>query len=658
MALRVALGLPKWTPNVVLMKIAGQEVLSEKIKRLVAQFFMRQLANGVHSPIYDQNCKPSIKLIKRDEVMIANLFTDLDTSTDHIIAFPDTLILRNNFCEIFLSDFSFQNKAHPAFLIKDLFEEVVYKEFQDYHIIATDASKSHSFTSIAGISNLQSFVYRIHPINSIFTAEALAICQALDELSVTDKNLLLLTDSYSVLQALKCLTIKSPKETINVPSINAALLKNLHKELYKNENKDASAYWKPRYLSYDGVSRIDFKKQKIYKRKKKDRKVEETESEEDEDNENFSDIDMEEEKELNNEEIMWLHNVLMSQFHEAEDLVKMPSYITKINLNSRHSAECIIYERYLQQKLMCTDIPIDEEDFIFSGNNYNLTLADVAHHFVQPPVSEDSTMVLAPNWATLNGMDIIQATEKRLHRTGRFIHHSVPYIRYLTGRSSAYPKCINCCRDKNPGACAEKFNINQMKANLIIPNEDMRIATMVENAHPSVQEQKCCCEELAESKAAADLLAKRFMSLFLWPTLLSSVNLSTEQEELIVRKKQSRRGRKKRPSLQSDDSIPNNKKRRLNSSRKSPNIMVKKDPGESSTVSTKVKRKRQYGTNSHRSQRKVILKQENGSESNSTRVPVITSVQSLESPLRRSRRSAVLQRRSFAFIDKCDEESS
>ncbi|GBN91666.1 hypothetical protein AVEN_48376-1 [Araneus ventricosus] len=230
MALRVALGLPKWTPNIVLMKIAGQEVLSEKIKRLAAQFFIRQLANGVHSPIYDQNCKPSIKLIKRDEVMLANLFTELDTSTDHIIAFPDTLTSRSNFCEIFLSDFSFQNKAHPAFLIKDLFEEVVHKEFQDYHIIATDASKSHSFTSIAGISNLQSFVYRIHSINSIFTAEALAICQALDGLSVTDKNLLLLTDSYSVLQALKCLTIKSPKVTHRLAG-KILVRKNFHQKI-------------------------------------------------------------------------------------------------------------------------------------------------------------------------------------------------------------------------------------------------------------------------------------------------------------------------------------------------------------------------------------------------------------------------------------------
>ncbi|GBN79616.1 hypothetical protein AVEN_160624-1 [Araneus ventricosus] len=150
-------------------------------------------------------------LIKKDEALIANLFADLDTSTDHIIAFPDTLISRNNFCKIHFSDFSFQNKTHPVFLIKDLFEEAESREFHDCHIIATDASKSHSFTSIAGISSLHSFVYTIHPINSIFTAEALAICQALDELSVTDKNLLLLTDGYSVLQALKCLTIKSPK---------------------------------------------------------------------------------------------------------------------------------------------------------------------------------------------------------------------------------------------------------------------------------------------------------------------------------------------------------------------------------------------------------------------------------------------------------------
>ncbi|GBM22408.1 hypothetical protein AVEN_221481-1 [Araneus ventricosus] len=96
-------------------------------------------------------------------------------------------------------------------MIKAFFEETISGEFQDYFIIATDASKSHIYTSIAGTLNLRSFSFRIHPINSIFTAEALAICQAIDDLSVPDSDLLILTDSSSVLQALKNLSIKSPK---------------------------------------------------------------------------------------------------------------------------------------------------------------------------------------------------------------------------------------------------------------------------------------------------------------------------------------------------------------------------------------------------------------------------------------------------------------
>ncbi|GBN81612.1 hypothetical protein AVEN_84450-1 [Araneus ventricosus] len=42
-ALRVALGLPIWTPNIVLLKIEGQKILSEKIKRLAIQFFISRL---------------------------------------------------------------------------------------------------------------------------------------------------------------------------------------------------------------------------------------------------------------------------------------------------------------------------------------------------------------------------------------------------------------------------------------------------------------------------------------------------------------------------------------------------------------------------------------------------------------------------------------
>ncbi|GBM87647.1 hypothetical protein AVEN_100485-1 [Araneus ventricosus] len=79
--------------------------------------------------------------------------------------------------------------------------------------MCTDASKSHFHISIAGTSNLRSFSFQI---SSIFTAEALAICQAIDDLSVPGSDLLILTDNFSVLQALKNLSIKSPKAILRL----------------------------------------------------------------------------------------------------------------------------------------------------------------------------------------------------------------------------------------------------------------------------------------------------------------------------------------------------------------------------------------------------------------------------------------------------------
>ncbi|GBL87612.1 hypothetical protein AVEN_165213-1 [Araneus ventricosus] len=207
-ALRVALGLPIWTPNLVLLKIAEQEILSEKIKRLAIQFFTKQVANGVHSPLFLQSSNPCIQLNKKDQEAFAGLLADLNTTFDQIITLPNILdVLHKDICEIHLASFGFQDKAQPTSMIKTLFKETISEEFQDYFIIATDASKSNFYTSKAGTSNPRSFSFRIHPINSIFTAEALAIWQAIDDLSVPDSNLLILTDSFSVLQALKNLSI-------------------------------------------------------------------------------------------------------------------------------------------------------------------------------------------------------------------------------------------------------------------------------------------------------------------------------------------------------------------------------------------------------------------------------------------------------------------
>ncbi|GFW63826.1 RNA-directed DNA polymerase from mobile element jockey [Trichonephila clavipes] len=63
----------------------------------------------------------------------------------------------------------------------------------------------------ANIEEVVNKVTRINHYNSIFTAEALAICQALDDLVEFNVNLLVLSDSLSVLSALQNFSIKSHK---------------------------------------------------------------------------------------------------------------------------------------------------------------------------------------------------------------------------------------------------------------------------------------------------------------------------------------------------------------------------------------------------------------------------------------------------------------
>ncbi|GBN79617.1 hypothetical protein AVEN_160625-1 [Araneus ventricosus] len=138
--------LPIWTPNVVLLKIAGQEILSENIKRLVIHFFTKHVANGVHSPLFQQSSNPCIQLNKKDQEAFAGLLADMNITFNQIITLPNILdVLHNDSCEIHLASFGFQDKAQPTSMIKALFEETISKEFQDYFSIATSFLHLHSW---------------------------------------------------------------------------------------------------------------------------------------------------------------------------------------------------------------------------------------------------------------------------------------------------------------------------------------------------------------------------------------------------------------------------------------------------------------------------------------------------------------------------------
>ncbi|GBL56241.1 hypothetical protein AVEN_206565-1 [Araneus ventricosus] len=118
--------------------------------------YTAKVANGVHSPLFRQSSNPCIQINKKDQEAFAGLLADLNITSDQIITLPNILnVLHNDICEIHLTSFGFQDKALPTFMIKALFEETISEEFQDYFIIVTDASKSHTYTSIAGTSNLE-----------------------------------------------------------------------------------------------------------------------------------------------------------------------------------------------------------------------------------------------------------------------------------------------------------------------------------------------------------------------------------------------------------------------------------------------------------------------------------------------------------------------
>lgn len=65
----------------------------------------------------------------------------------------------------------------------------------------------------------------------------------------------------------------------------------------------------------------------------------------------------------------------------------------------------------------------------------------------------------------------------------------------------------------------------------------MEDSAYMEGASIERVSHSCVCKDLEDSKNSVQLLRKRFMSLFMWPALLSAVGFSEEQENLLISKK-------------------------------------------------------------------------------------------------------------------------
>lgn len=135
---------------------------------------------------------------------VDNVFEEINGHPDNLFTFQTPLQCSQDNLLFSLNDLPFRHKDLDR---TPLFNDFIQQFLDSWYIVATDASKYLNITSIAGCTVTTQSRYRIHPVNSIFTAEA-AIGTAIDDLDPWNRPIILITDSLSVLKAV---SINSPR---------------------------------------------------------------------------------------------------------------------------------------------------------------------------------------------------------------------------------------------------------------------------------------------------------------------------------------------------------------------------------------------------------------------------------------------------------------
>ncbi|GFU89334.1 RNase H domain-containing protein [Trichonephila clavipes] len=153
----------------------------------------------------------NLNVLEEDKKYIISVLQDLNIGGDQIISIPRLITFFDLPCTIYTNRFKFQDKNLPIPAISVLFDETVEREFQKFFIIATDASKNDQITSIAGISKNLHLLTGSTIITPFFCRNFGHLSSFLDDLVESNVNLLVLSDSLSVLSALQNFSIKSNK---------------------------------------------------------------------------------------------------------------------------------------------------------------------------------------------------------------------------------------------------------------------------------------------------------------------------------------------------------------------------------------------------------------------------------------------------------------
>ncbi|GBN60052.1 RNA-directed DNA polymerase from mobile element jockey [Araneus ventricosus] len=227
--LRFAAGLPRWTLIPVMFAETGEIRLRDRSLGLSISFLLRHFALGDNfSPIKKSNLctldglRPSFKERFSGGTNWLNFLKDANVRIENFIPFVYPVELQQeNTISIHTNDLPFQQSQIPYPTLCKLFDEYVNKEWNSSILIATDASKGEEGVSLAAlnITYNRTLTLKLHPMNSVFTAEGCAILIAIERfIQEADKSYILCSDSLSVLKSLESLHRKSPTISLQIGS--------------------------------------------------------------------------------------------------------------------------------------------------------------------------------------------------------------------------------------------------------------------------------------------------------------------------------------------------------------------------------------------------------------------------------------------------------
>ncbi|XP_074026915.1 uncharacterized protein [Leptinotarsa decemlineata] len=256
-ALRIALGAFCTSPIDSLNCESGEPSLADRRKYLTLSYASKISAypnNPVHRHVFAKRFQEtfnhrkqiSLPFYERVNRILGELNltlpetinpTEIITPPPWTIHIPSTIL-----------DLSHLKKSenHPL-LLKKLFLETI-KKFEKFQCIYTNASHSESGVG-AAYTTIESFAkFQLPPFTTIFTAELIAICEALRHLNTKPtSNWIIVSDSLSAIQSLSQLYPTHP----SLIEIKSEL------QISQKKNSNVQFLWCPSHIGIEGNEKAD-----------------------------------------------------------------------------------------------------------------------------------------------------------------------------------------------------------------------------------------------------------------------------------------------------------------------------------------------------------------------------------------------------------------